>query len=490
MTTLASNAPAGEALAPQPAAATAKGDGTAPPAPEAARTIASRFIILTLCLAIVLSTLAFGAVHSISLGVFALGAAFVAFWWTVDAWRTRRLRFSRSAIQLPLLGLFAFGVVQVLPLSGAARTISLDPYATRLVLVQLGALCIYFAAALAFIDSPGRLRLVVRTVIIFGFLLACFGMMQAVVSPEKIFGLRELKQAVGYGPFINRHHFAGYMELTAALPLGMLFAGAVGRDQRLLYAFAALMMGVSLAMTNSRGGMLSLVAEIMFLAVMSGAARSKGESGEGGRRSRLRGLALRAGGGFALVLVLFAGVIMFGGEGALSRLVGTVNSADPTTGRAHFWRGTLGIIRDHALLGAGLGAFPSAYPRYDTGDGKLYRLEQAHNDYLQLVSDAGAVGAALGLFFVAALFRAGLRRMQSEDTYRSGVALGALTGCFGVLVHSLFDFTLHTTANALLFLTLAALAVVNGRVEQVQRRRHRRRRSSRGAEVFAERAAA
>jgi len=43
-------------------------------------------------------------------------------------------------------------------------------------------------------------------------------------------------------------------------------------------------------------------------------------------------------------------------------------------------------------------------------------------------------------------------------------------------VHSFFDFTLHTTANALLFLVMAALATINGRVEQPSKRRRRRRR--------------
>ena len=44
-----------------------------------------------------------------------------------------------------------------------------------------------------------------------------------------------------------------------------------------------------------------------------------------------------------------------------------------------------------------------------------------------------------------------------------------------MLVHSFFDFTLHTTSNALLFLTLAALATTGSRVERVVRRRRRRR---------------
>ena len=65
-----------------------------------------------------------------------------------------------------------------------------------------------------------------------------------------------------------------------------------------------------------------------------------------------------------------------------------------------------------------------------------------------------------------------------------GVATGALAGCFSVLVHSFFDFTLHTTANALLFLILAALATQDNRVDQGSNyRRRRRRSSSHGAEL-------
>ncbi|PYS51316.1 MAG: hypothetical protein DMF68_04730 [Acidobacteria bacterium] len=48
-----------------------------------------------------------------------------------------------------------------------------------------------------------------------------------------------------------------------------------------------------------------------------------------------------------------------------------------------------------------------------------------------------------------------------------------------MLVHSFFDFTLHTTANTLLFLVLVALATLNGRVEEVSKHRRRHRRSVR-----------
>jgi O-antigen ligase len=200
----------------------------------------------------------------------------------------------------------------------------------------------------------------------------------------------------------------------------------------------------------------------------------------GSRRSRRRhsertakGAALRASLALALIIGLFVGVVLLGGESALSRFVGTVNTDDPTTGRAHFWSVTLDIIRADPVLGSGLGAFGVVYTKYDSRNG-MFRLEQAHNDYLQVLADGGLVGAGLALFFVAMLFRIAFDRCNSRDDFRRGVAIGAISGCFAVLIHSFFDFTLHTTSNALLFLVVAALATLDSRVEELKRRRRSR----------------
>jgi O-antigen ligase len=484
-------APPAEHLPPPPPAAP-------PPATfaraEAPRTVWSSLIMLLLCSAIITTTLAFGTVHSWALGLFQLSAALVVVCWALDAWRTGTLRLSSNLLQLPLLGLCAVGLIQLLPLGGeqlpggllsveGTRALTLDPSATRVVLIQLGALIVFFSATLSFLDSAARLRLLTRVIIVFGFLLALYGLIQHYVNPSTIYFLREPKQATPFGPYINRHHFAGYMEMTLALPLGLLFAGAVSRERAALYAFPAAVMAVALVATNSRGGIISMAAEILFLVLIFPAARRGADEGRSSSRgARLKWAALRLGLGFALVLALLLGSLYFGGEASLSRFVGSVNIEDPTTGRAHFWRGAIEIIKANPVLGTGLGAFGSAYTRYDTAGG-AYRLEQAHNDYLQLLTDAGLIGGLLGLFFVAVLFRQALRRMRSHDRFRRGVALGALAGCGGVLVHSFFDFTLHTAANGLLFLVLAALATADDRVEQAdlhRRRRRRRRRSGSG----------
>ncbi len=455
-------------------------------------TLASRFAFLVLCLAIVLSALAFGTVHYWTQSVFFLGAVAIVTLWVIDSWILGSVRISKNILQLPLLALFVVGLVQLLPLRSPenaatlpialSNSLSLDPYATRLVLIQLATLTIYFVATLIFVDTPKRLRLLVRTIIMFGFFLAIFGLTQSLTSPTRIYWIRELPQSTAFGPFINRHHFAGYMELTLALPLGLLFSGAVEKEKRFIYLFVAGLMGVALIMTNSRGGLISLVAEILFLTATMGFRRHHKKRKSAARIPKLRSAALKTGLALALIVALLGGVVLLGGEQALSRFVGSVNSDDPTTGRAHFWSVTVDIIKNHPMLGTGLGAFGVVYTGYDSRNG-LYRLEQAHNDYLQILSDAGIIGAIIGLVFVISLFRMGFARRESRDDFRRGVATGALAGCFAVLVHSFFDFTLHTPSNALLFLVLAALATLNGRVEEVQSRRKKRSRGELATEL-------
>src|SRR3569832_2068099 len=110
---------------------------------RARHSLPSRFAFLVICVAIVLSALAYGTVHYWALGIFNLGALTILLCWVLDAWTLGNLRVSRNLLQVPLLGVLVLGLIQLLPLreisSGGAtsialiNTLSLDPNSTRLV---------------------------------------------------------------------------------------------------------------------------------------------------------------------------------------------------------------------------------------------------------------------------------------------------------------------------------------------------------------------
>ena len=450
-------------------------------------TLASRLAFLTICVAIVLTTLAYGTVHYWALAVFVISAAGLIAFWAVDAAVLRSALVPVNSLQWPILGVVVIGLLQLLPLRthsdggmslSPVHSLSLDPYATRLVIMQVSALLIYFVITTMFLDTPRRLKALVRTVVIFGFLLAAFGLTQSFTTDgTRVYWFRQLSQSQAFGPFINRHHFAGYMELALAMPLGLLVSGALESYKRPLYAFAAVVMAMSLVATNSRAGIISLGAEIFFVVVVGFSWRRKNDQP---RAQRVRSALMRGAAAMAIVLVLLAGALVISGPEVFTRFLGTPVAEDPTQGRAHFWNVTLDVIKAHPLLGSGLGSFSVIYTRYDTRNG-LFRLEQAHNDYLQTLSDAGILGGLLGITFIVMLFRRGFARRDTHDKFRRSATTGALAGCFAVLVHSFFDFTLHTTANALLFVIICAVATQDTRINttyELSARGRRRRQTN------------
>jgi len=299
-----------------------------------------------------------------------------------------------------------------------------------------------------------------------------------------------------FGSFANHNHFAGYMELLMPLPLALVITRAANRDSRLFYLFAATMMAVAAIASLSRGGMISLTAQIVFIALMSVRKdKTPGRAGAGTRRQRnmqaphvagdfstsasprLRvSAALHSAAMIALIIAaIAAGICWTGPERVLDRVAQTeMVSDDPKAetffeSRGWIWRDTLAMISANPVFGVGLGAYETAYPRYSKDDvtnkaGASYRVDRAHNDYLQVLADCGSVGGVIVLWFIVSLFRAVAAGARSDNPLSRAFAIGGGAGLFGMLTHSFFDFNLQLPSNALLFLLLAAVVTRIGAV--------------------------
>ena len=443
------------------------------------------FALLAVC---IFAVLAFGAVDVWALGLLALVVGAIAVLWLADGWRSGEFSFNASLLQIPLFGLVVIGLIQLLPLRAAAdspgllgvpvsNALSLAPAQTRFAIVQLATYLVFFAAALRFINNQKRLRKTVVAVIIFGALIGFFAVLQQLAGAEGIYGLRQTAAAFTFGSYVNRHHFAALMEMTLALTLALLFGGATKKDKRIFLIAAAVVMGIAIVFTGSRGGLISLFAVLGFIVLANLLVKKRESTEDSGdedapAKTNLRRNLTIIGGGLALIFGLLGAVIMLGADDALVRATGlTYEREDVTNGRTHFWATALKIFGDNPVLGTGLDSFAMVFTRYDTWNGFL-RVEQAHNDYLQILTDAGVLGFLCVLAFIILLFRESLQIIaKSSDNFRRNTAVGALAGCFGILVHSLFDFPLRTPANGYFFLLFAVLATAAIKYPKLYRRR-------------------
>jgi O-antigen ligase len=374
------------------------------------------------------------------------------------------------------------GLIQMLPIgegdsSGALQiapssSLSLDPFATRMFLVRLVTCLVFFAASLTFVNSSKSKRVISTILVAFGAFMAFYGILQWLTKPDGIYGLRPTPQAIPFASFVNQHHFAALMEMTIGLGLGMLLGSKARLDRLPVLVFALLIMAAAIVLTGSRGGMLSLVAVISTVSVFGWFLRSDEVQSDSSSTLRFR-LGIIA--SVLLGLVVLAGFALFlGGADSLLRGVGLqASEADFTSGRSHFWKIAWQVFLSHPIIGAGFDSFGVSYTQFDTMSG-MFRVEQAHNDYIQTLADGGILAFTALTAFIILLFRKGLRGIiETTDRMDRGIAIGALAGCAGILTHSFFDFPLRTPANGFFFLMLATLAVNKVDTQRANRRNHR-----------------
>jgi O-antigen ligase len=359
-------------------------------------------------------------------------------------------RIEGGAILLPMLALAVLAFVQTLSLGSLEvaglsvwNTISADPYQTRFFALQMLALTACLALFYRYANTEHRISVLVYTILAVAIASAIFGILRQTTQHQIGFVLPLLKPAQGYGQFVNKNHFAYLMEMSFGLGLGLALAGGVKRERLPIYVALLLPIWTALVLSNSRGGILAMLVQIVVAALFLMSRQS---------------VALKA----ALVIVLVAGILFgtlwVGGDRLASNFEAATNELSTTragASRNEIWRATLKMFAAHPILGVGLGGYWIGITAYHDASG-LMTPQEAHNDYLELLSSGGIIGFAIGVWFVIAFVRATRRNLWAEDMRT--VRLGAILGITGVAAHSLVDFGLHILVNAIVFLALISIA--------------------------------
>src|SRR6185295_8634404 len=97
---------------------------------------------------------------------------------------------------------------------------------------------------------------------------AVFGIIRQTTQHDTGFILPLLHLEQGYGQFINRNHFAFLMEMALGLILGLVLGGGVRREQGLAYLALLLPIWTALVLSGSRGGLITMMAEIIVAAFL------------------------------------------------------------------------------------------------------------------------------------------------------------------------------------------------------------------------------
>jgi O-antigen ligase len=281
---------------------------------------------------------------------------------------------------------------------------------------------------------------------VYGGVLAGFALLQGISSNGKLYWIRQPRMGGWiYGPYVNHNHYAGIMEMLVPIPLIVSLTRMAKPKVRVLAGVAAAVMVGTIFLSGSRGGMLAIVTELAILAVLLVQQR--------------RGV--RTAVGIAVFVVIVLLLLTWLGGSELTRRIATIapgQSELSTDVRANIDRDTLHMFLRKPFLGWGLGTFPIVYPEFRTFYTNFF-VNEAHNDYLQLLVEMGILGLVSLLWFVITVYGRALKKIANWAGDANGAAALACTlGLSGVLVHSAVDFNLQIPANAALFYVMCTVA--------------------------------
>ena len=396
---------------------------------------------------------AFGAVEPWSIFLLEAGSAALLLLWIAQQVLEGTMKIRWNPLFLPM---GAFGLLIFLQLVFRMSAYPHDTASLALLYLSYAILCFLAGQALLRGSQARSLALVFS---VYGAALACFALLQGIASNGKLYWIRQPRMGGWiYGPYVNHNHYAGLMEMLVPIPLVLSLTRMASTRARAVAAAAAAVMVGTIFLSGSRGGMLAIVAELIILAVLL--VKQK------------RGL--RTAIGIGVFLAIVVGLLTWVGGVELSKRIASVGPSHleiSSDVRAYINRDGLKMFLKKPVLGWGLGAFPVVYPQFRTFYTNFF-VNQAHNDYLQLLVEMGLLGFAAMLWFLLTVYTRAIKKIANWTGEMSGaVTLACGLGLSGILVHSAVDFNLQIPANAALFYVLCTIAASEPFAQPARKRR-------------------
>jgi O-antigen ligase len=326
-------------------------------------------------------------------------------------------------------------------LGGLARPISLDPEQTRIAALSLIVPAAVFIAALQ-LDLRGRDQ-VMFAVAVFAFASALLGIFQVASGGGLNLGVyRQIHDGYPIGFFANRNHEATLLLIAMPMSAHLIrLRQWPHRTRSMAIGATIVFFSLSVVATASRSGFALLtIAWAGTLIVWIGDIRD-------------RRIWLSAAGLLAISLIAF-GLLNLTGAG--HRVIHRFNDVGEDL-RPFIWHGSWEAIKAFWPSGSGVGSFVPVYKMFeDLNSVNDAWVNHAHDDYLEVLLDAGVAAAVLLVGYAAILIAALFRRLPPPQRSQRYVAACAV---LILLAHSLTDYPLRTFgllaifafANALFF---------------------------------------
>ena len=321
------------------------------------------------------------------------------------------------------------------------------------------------------IHSKRRIDVLIYILILVGLFEALYGIYQIFSGTPKVWWWESRfgQQQRATGTFIGANHFAAYLELLIPLTLGFmiaqrkqvkrlisglgsmratlqkglnLFSPESAEPQKVFFFFVAVLLGLALLFSGSRGGIVSLCVSIILSSIMLIT------------RKRYRKIGY-------LSLLFCVAVFIYGLHIGIDPTLKRFEDIDSLANRIDITQTIFPMIVDYPFTGVGWGNFRYLYPRYIEEEDMVSTSGYAHNDWIEAGIESGLIsGFLIVSIFVIFLSRFMQTWRQRRNLHALGIGTGVIAGMMAVAIHSYFDFNMRIPANPLILAALMGIGYV------------------------------
>jgi putative inorganic carbon (HCO3(-)) transporter len=228
------------------------------------------------------------------------------------------------------------------------------------------------------------------------------------------------------GTWVSYNDFAWYLTLFLPLSVSMLFSSM--KPVYKLICFLALASGsAALLWTRSRASWISFAAATLFVILL---VFPKIKSKKSLINTFLAIIAV-----LILILPLYPRIY--------SKIYGRFTGSDKGSAQSRIpqFQVAFNIIQANPISGVGINTYSEIMGGYDDTNMGIETITRypVHNIFLHIASEIGVLGLCAFIWFIAAIFRAGLSYIFLKQNVLTYVVIGLLAGILAHMVHGLVD---------------------------------------------------
>ena len=383
------------------------------------------------------------------------------FLWLLISYKNKVICIKKSITYWPIFGFILWNFISLLWVE--------DGYLATVMLAQFMVFSLVFILAINIFNDYKKIEMLIKSIVVSLALVSIIGLLQYYFFNIDFINNLFTQIVIPAATFGNKNMASHFVVMALPLSLILMFTSKSNR-QVVFYSIATAIGAWFLIYTTARQAYIAIFVELLVLALFFILDKWKNKD-----KAMLATMENKKGKStaiiFILIFLIFAANFTTQGfnSGNNSKITKIQSiSVDERNPRLPAWRNTIEMIKEHPIIGVGVGQWQAKYPLYydrvmkDIIFNEGTRLKRLHNDYLEIFANVGVIGYVFLLWLSWLMIRKIWFILSDFKNEHRSYTLALTLGIIGFLVVAVFSFPIRMFFPAfLLFIFIGVIDSIN-----------------------------